>query len=96
METVIAPTMDVIRRGVVIGSIINVSRGSSEFLVGVNLSKSSKLLIVNTGVGGTQQMVFTNPIMIIHVHKTTNQPLMSSIATRGYKNIDAEDSKRGH
>ncbi len=44
------------------------NRGSNEFLVGVNLNRSSKLPIVNIGVVGTQQMVFTNPIMIIHVH----------------------------
>jgi hypothetical protein len=41
-------------------------------------------------------MVFTNPIMNIHVHKTTNQPSMSPIATKGYKNINVEDPKGGH
>ncbi len=75
--------MDVVRRGVVIGFVVNVSRGSSEFLVGVNLNRSSKLPIVKIEVVGTQQMVFTNPIMTIHVHKTTIQPLMSSITIRG-------------
>jgi hypothetical protein len=83
MEIVVAPNMDVVRRGVVIGFVVNVNRGSSEFLVGVNLNRSLKLPIVNIGVIGTQQRVFINPVMIIHVHKTTNQPLMSSITSRG-------------
>jgi len=74
MEIVVAPNMDVIRREVVIGSIINVNCGSNEFLVGVNLNRSSNLPIVNIGVVGTQQMVFINLVMTIHVHKTTNQP----------------------
>jgi len=46
---------------------------------------------VNIRVAGTSQMVFTNPIMITHVHKTTYRPLMSSIAIRGYKS-----TKGGH
>jgi len=41
--------------------------------VGRNLGRSLKLPTINTGVVGTPQMVFTNPIMTIH-DKTTNQP----------------------
>jgi hypothetical protein len=95
VETMVAPNMDV-RRGVVIGFTINVDHGLGEFLVGGNLSKSSKLPALNIGVVGTSQMVFTNPIIIVHVHKTTNQPSMNSIATRRYKSINVEDPKRGH
>ncbi len=34
--------------------------------------------------------------MTTHVHKTTNIPMMSSIATRGYRSINAKDSKGGY
>jgi hypothetical protein len=50
---------------------------------------------MNTRVAGTY-MVFTNPKMTIHVHKTIDQPLMNSITTRGYINIDAKDPKGWH
>jgi hypothetical protein len=39
-------------------------------------------------------MVFTNPKITIHVDMTTYRPLMSSIATRKYKNIDARNLGR--
>ncbi len=41
-------------------------------------------------------MMFTNPIMTTRVHKTIDQPLMSSIAIRGYRSTDAKDPKGGH
>jgi hypothetical protein len=47
METIIAPNMNVVRRGVVIRSIVNVSRGFSGFSIR-NLSSYSKLLIIST------------------------------------------------
>jgi len=43
VETVVAPNMDVVRKGMVIGFTTNLGRGSSGFLVGGNLRKSSKL-----------------------------------------------------
>jgi hypothetical protein len=46
--------MDVVRREMVIGFVIIVNHGSSEFLVGVNLNRSLNLPIVNIGVVGTQ------------------------------------------
>jgi hypothetical protein len=73
METVIAPSMDVIKKGMVIGYVLNVNSGLSGFLAGRNLSRSSRLPTINIGVVRTPQMVFTNPIMTIH-DKTTNQP----------------------
>jgi hypothetical protein len=77
--------MNVVRRGVVIGSTTNVSHGLNGLSTKGNLSKSSRLPTISIGVVGTPQMVFTNPIMTIHVHKTTNRPSMSSIITKGYK-----------
>jgi hypothetical protein len=41
-------------------------------------------------------MVFTNPIMTTHVHKTTYWPLISSIIAGRYKSTDVEDPKGGH
>jgi len=41
-------------------------------------------------------MVFTNPIMIIHVNKIANQPLMSLMAIGRYKNADAMNPKGGY
>jgi len=41
-------------------------------------------------------MVFTNSIMITHVNKITNQPSMSLMATKGYKNANAMNSKGGY
>jgi hypothetical protein len=41
-------------------------------------------------------MVFINPIMITHVHKTTERPLVNSIITRWYRNISVEDPKGRH
>jgi hypothetical protein len=35
-------------------------------------------------------MVYTNPIMTIHEHKTIYKPLLSLITARWYKNIDVE------
>jgi hypothetical protein len=72
VEVVVAPNMDVVRKGVVIGYVVNVNCGSRGFLARRNLNRSSRLPIASIGIVGTPHMVFTNPIMIIHVHKTTN------------------------
>jgi hypothetical protein len=72
MEMVITPNMNVAKRKIIIGSIINLNHGSGGFLAKRNLSRSSRLPTTNTGVVGTPQMVFTNPRMTTHVHKTTD------------------------
>jgi hypothetical protein len=41
-------------------------------------------------------MVFTNPIMTIHLHKTIDRPLMNSIVVGKYRSTYAENPKRGH
>jgi hypothetical protein len=38
-------------------------------------------------------MVFTNPIMTIHVNRNPSQPPMSSMVTRRYKSVDATNSR---
>ncbi len=78
VEMVVEPNMDVVRKGMVIGSATNLSRGSSGFLAKRNLRRSSGLLMVNIIIVGTPQMVFTNPIKTTHV-----KPLMSSIVIGG-------------
>jgi hypothetical protein len=95
VETVIMPT-DVVERRRVIGFATNLGRGLGGFLTKRNLNKSSKLPIKNIRIVGTPQMVLTSPIMTTHVHKTTNQPSMSSITARRYKSIDVENPKGGY
>jgi len=90
---VVTPNTNVAKRGVVIGFAINLGRGLGKFLVGKNLNRSFGLLATNTEVVGTPQMVFINPIMAIHVHRTTYKPLMNSIDVGGYINTYAKDSK---
>jgi len=58
------------KRGMVIGFVANVNHGLGGLSAGRNLNRSLRLLTVNTGFVGTPQMVFTNPIRTIHVHKT--------------------------
>jgi hypothetical protein len=41
-------------------------------------------------------MAFTNLIMTIHENKTIDWPLMNSIATGGYKSIEAENLGGGY
>jgi len=60
------------------------------------LSGSTTLPITTIGVVGTLQMVFTNPIMIIHVNRTTYQPSMNSMVAKGYKSANAMNSKGGY
>ncbi len=54
------------------------------------------LPVTTIGVVGISQMVFTNLLMITHVNKTTNQPLMSSMATRRCKSIDVVHPRGGY
>ncbi len=60
------------------------------------MNRNLKLLVTTIGIVGTPHMLFTNPMMITHVNKIVDQPLMSSIATGGYKNTNAKNSGRGY
>jgi hypothetical protein len=51
---------------------MNLGRGLNEISTRRDLNKSSQLPITTIGVVGTPQMVFTNPIMTIHVNKIVN------------------------
>ncbi len=41
-------------------------------------------------------MVFTNPIMTIHVNRIANRPSMNSMAIGGYKNVDVANPRGGY
>ncbi len=90
------PNMNVVRRGVVIRFTTNLDHGLGRFSMGRNFNENSRLPIIIIGIVGTPQMVFTSPIMIIHVNKTTYQPLMSSMIVGRYKNTYVENRKRGY
>ncbi len=72
MEMVVAPNTNVVRGGVLIGSVTNLGSGSSGVLARRNLSWSSTLPRITAGVVGSPQMVFTNPIMTTHVNRNAN------------------------
>jgi hypothetical protein len=81
----VAPNSNVVKSEILIGFATNLDSGLGGVLTGRNLSRSSTLPIGTTRVVGTLQMVFTNPIMIIHVNRTVDQPPMSSMVIGGYK-----------
>jgi hypothetical protein len=56
--------MNVVKRGIVIGSATNLGRELCEFSTRKYLNRNSRPVVANTKVGETPQMVFTNPIMI--------------------------------
>jgi hypothetical protein len=72
VEMVVMPTMDVVRKGILIGFEEKLGSGSGGVLEGRKLSGSSTLPIAIVRVVGTPQMVFTNSIMITHVNRTIN------------------------
>jgi hypothetical protein len=92
VETFVAPTMDVVRRGVLIGSTTKMGSGLDGVLARRKLNESTTLPTTIIGVVGTPQMVFTNSIMITHVNRTANEPSMNSMATKGYKIANAMNS----
>ncbi len=72
MEIIVTPSMDVVKRGVLIGSIEKLGSGLGGILARKKLSGSSALPTTTIRVVGTPQMVFTNLIMTTHVNRTTN------------------------
>jgi len=96
MEIVVVPIAYFIKSGILIGSTANLGCGLGRVSTRRNLSKSLGILVVIIGVVATPHMVFTNPIMITHVNKTINQPLMNSMVARWYISIDARNLRRGY
>ncbi len=96
VETIVAPNINVVKRGVLIGSTAKFHNISGGVLVVRNLSRSSTLSAIITEVIGTPQMVFTKLITTTHVNKTANQPLMNSMVTGRYKSANATNPKGGY
>jgi hypothetical protein len=82
---IVAPTMDVVKRGILIGFGEKLASGLGRVLTKRKFNGSLALPITTTRVVGTLQIVFTNLIMIIHVNRATNGPSMSSIVDGGTK-----------
>jgi hypothetical protein len=80
---VVAPTMDVVKRGVLIGSVIKLGNASSGISTQRKFSGSLTLPTTIIRVVGKLQMVFTNLIMTTQVNKIANQPPMSSMVLEG-------------
>ncbi len=72
VETFVAPTMDVVKKGILIGSTTQLGSGLGGVLTWRKLSGNTTLPIATIGVVGTSQMVFTNLIMITHVNRIIN------------------------
>ncbi len=96
MEMVVAPNINVVKKGVLIGFIVKLGSESDGVSVGRNLSGSLVLPIAIIGVVGIPQMVFTNLIMTTHVNRTANWPLMSSMAIGRCKSAIVLYSRRGY
>jgi len=92
VETVVAPNIYVVTRGVLIGSTTKLGNELGGISTKKNLNQNTTLPIITIGVVGTPQMVFTNPIMIIHVNRNLSRPPMSLMVVGGYKNVDATNS----
>jgi hypothetical protein len=69
VETVVAPNIDVVRKGVLIRYATKLGSRSNGVPTIRNLSQSLALLAIITGVFGTLQMVFTNIMTTTHVNK---------------------------
>jgi hypothetical protein len=70
VETIVVPNIDVVRKGVLIGSTTKLGSGGVSTVR--NLNRSSTLPTAITRVVGIPQMVFTNLIMITHVNRIAN------------------------
>jgi hypothetical protein len=93
---VVAPNMNVVKGGVLIRSVTNLGNASGGVSTRKNLSWSLVLPITTIGIVGTHQMVFTNPIMSTYMNRIVDRPPMNSMATGGYKSIDATNPRGGY
>jgi hypothetical protein len=78
VEMVVAPNINVIRRGILNGSTTKLDIGSDGVSVVRNLSQSLTLPTIITRIIDILQMVFTNLIMT-NVNRITYRPPMSSM-----------------
>ncbi len=90
------PSMDFVKRGILLGFATKLGDGFDGVLIGRNLNRSSTLPKITIGVVGTLQMVFTNSIMTTHMNMTTDRPSMNSMVVGGYKSANAMNPRRGY
>jgi len=95
-ETIVEPNIDVVKRGILIEFIAKLGSGSNGILVGRNLNQSLALPTATTGIVGIPQMVLINLTMTIHVNKTINQPLMSSMVIGRCRIVGVVHSRGGY
>jgi ribosomal protein L17 len=96
VEKIIAPNIDVVKRGILIGYAAKLGNGSGRVYARRNLSRSFALLADTIRVVDIPQMVFTNPKTTFHVNRTANRTLMSSMATRGCRSANVVNSRGGY
>jgi hypothetical protein len=72
VEKIIGPNINVVKREVLIRFLAKLGSGLSGISVIMNLSQSLTLPTAIIGIVGIPQMMFTNPIMTIHVNMTAN------------------------
>jgi hypothetical protein len=95
-ETIVVSTMDVVRKGLLIGFATKLSSGSGGVLIRSKLCGSLTLPIITMGVIGTPQMVFINLINTTHVNMTIDWPPMNSMAAGGYRSANATNLRGGY
>jgi len=95
VETIVAPNIDVVRRGILFGFVAKLGNGSNGILVVRNLNQSSTLLTAIIRVVGIPQMVFINLILTTHVNRIANRPLMNSMVAGGYRSENVRHLKGG-
>jgi hypothetical protein len=96
VEMVVAPNIDVVKGGILIGFVAKLGSESGGVSIIKNLSPSSTLPTTIIGVVCTPQMVFTNSVMTIHVNRTANRPSMSSKAIGRNRRVDATNLGGGY
>ncbi len=96
MGIVVAPNTNPIKGGVLTGCATNLGHGLKGVLEGRTLSRSFRLPTTTTKVIGTPWMVFTNLIMIIHVNRIVDRPLMNSMVVGRCRNTDAMYLRGGY
>ncbi len=96
METIVAPNINIIKRGILIGTATKLGSILGGISAARNLNQSSALPTTTIGVVGTPQMVFTNPITTTHVNRKPDRPLMSSMVVGGYKSVDVANPRKGY
>jgi hypothetical protein len=89
VETIIAPNIYVVRRGVLIGSVAKLGNELGGVSTKRNLNWNTKLPTTTIGIVGTPQMVFTNLIMTTHVNRNLGWPPMNSMVVGRYKSVNA-------